>query len=98
MAVSFLSNQDFGPLATNASSLTATTFSEFYIYIERFGCWAGKQHLFGWDEAGTLTDGPALNRLQLFTTNPDLSEAVLEYDDDDDSPYRGDLRVKIANA
>lgn len=91
MAVFFLDG-DFGPIAFNAAGAAPT---EMYLYIERFGVWAGKQRLFGFDKAGTLTDGPVTDGIQAKTTDPDLSSAALEYDDDADSPYKGDLRLMM---
>lgn len=99
MAVYFLKG-NYGPIAFNADMTAAAPApTEEYWYIERWSVWMGMQRQFGFNKfatsGATLTDGPWIDKLQATTTDADTSTATLEEDDDTDSPYKGDLRIKF---
>lgn len=95
MSIFFPGSREFGPIAFNATGAAPTAM---YIYPERFKQYVGKERLWGFDKAGTVTDGAITDAIQAMTTDPDMSTASLGYDNDDDSPYKGDLRLTITMA
>lgn len=105
MAVYFPTNRAFGPWAFNAQivGVSGASPTEMYYYPTK----AGRDTLFerNWgfrSSTGTITDGKLLDAFQSITGTTlavfSSSNPVLETDDDEDSPYRGELRLKFTMA
>lgn len=72
----------------------------FFIYVEGISRGEMQAALGRPNKSGTLVDGPVLDAIQAAgsSVDLDLSTATLEYDNDENSPLYGKLRVRITFA
>jgi len=84
--------QDYGPIAFDDATTAPTVM---YLYPERFGVFAGKQHLWGQKSFpdNALEDGVIVTELATKTTDPDLSTIAIGVETE--GPYPGDLVVSF---